>query len=178
MSTHFHCDDTETLVAYLYDDIDPAARESVERHLPGCARCRDELAALGGVRRTLSEWTPPAPALRFTVVPESAVSNVVRPNVPAWQTVPRWAQAMAAMLALAVAASVANVQVRHDDGGWTVSTGWMTPAVASDGGGSGGPGSLAAGAGLARRITPSRVPGTARHGSRDGDHDCGRHGVV
>jgi len=131
MSTHFHCDDTETLVAYLYDDIKPGARESVERHLPGCARCRDELAALGGVRRTLSEWMPPAPALRFTVVPESAVSNVVRPNVPAWQTVPRWAQAIAAMLALAVAASVANVQVRRDDGGWTVSTGWMTPAVAA-----------------------------------------------
>ena len=39
MSTQFHCDDTETLVAYLYDDIDPVLRESVARHLPGCARC-------------------------------------------------------------------------------------------------------------------------------------------
>jgi len=128
MSTQFHCDDTETLVAYLYDDIDPVLRESVARHLPGCARCRDEVAALGGVRQVLSEWTPPSPALRFTVVPESAVSNVVTPHVPAWQTVPRWAQAIAATLALAVAASVANVQVRHDAGGWTVSTGWMASA--------------------------------------------------
>jgi hypothetical protein len=42
--------------------------------------------------------------------------------------VPRWAQAIAAMLALAVGASVANVQVRHDAGGRTVSTGWMAPA--------------------------------------------------
>jgi len=131
MSTHFHCDDTETLVAYLYDDIDPVMRDAVARHLPGCARCRDEVAALGGVRQVLSEWTPPSPALRFTVVPESAVSNVITPNVPAWQTVPRWAQAIAAMLALAVGASVANVQVRHDAGGWTVSTGWMTPAPAA-----------------------------------------------
>jgi hypothetical protein len=130
MSTHFHCDDTETLVAYLYDDIDPAMRDAVARHLPGCARCRDEVAALGGVRQVLSEWAPPSPALRFTVVPESAVSNVITPNVPAWQTVPRWAQAVAAMLALAVGASVANVQVRHDAGGWTVSTGWMSPAPA------------------------------------------------
>ena len=131
MSTHFHCDDTETLVAYLYDDIDPAMREAIARHLPGCARCRDEVAALGGVRQALSEWTPPSPALRFTVVPESAVSHVVTPQVPAWQTVPRWAQAIAAMLALAVGASVANVQVRHDGGGWSVSTGWLTPAPAT-----------------------------------------------
>lgn len=131
MSTQFHCDDTETLVAYLYDDIDPVRRETVARHLPGCARCRDEVAALGGVRQALSEWTPPSPALRFTVVPESAVSNVVTPQVPAWQTVPRWAQAIAATLALAVAASVANVQVRHDASGWTVSTGWMSPAPAT-----------------------------------------------
>jgi len=128
MSTPFHCDDTETLVAYLYDDIDPELRETVARHLPGCARCRDEVAALGGVRQVLSEWTPPSPALRFTVVPEPAVSNVVTPHVPAWQTVPRWAQAIAATLALAVAASVANVQVRHDASGWTVSTGWMASA--------------------------------------------------
>lgn len=128
MSTHFHCDDTETLVAYLYDDIDPVLRDAVARHLPGCARCRDEVAALGGVRQVLSEWTPPSPALRFTVVPEAAVSNVVRPQVAAWQAVPRWAQAIAAMLALAVGASVANVQVRHDAAGWTVSTGWMAPA--------------------------------------------------
>ena len=128
MSTHFHCDDTETLVAYLYDDIDPVMREAVARHLPGCARCRDEVAALGGVRQVLSEWTPPTPALRFTVVPEAAVPNVVTPRVAAWQSVPRWAQAIAAMLALAVGASVANVQVRHDAAGWTVTTGWIAPA--------------------------------------------------
>lgn len=128
MSTHFRCDDTETLVAYLYDDIDPAMHEAVTRHLPGCGRCRDELAALGGVRQALAEWTPPAPALRFTVVPESAVSNVITPQVPAWQAVPRWAQLVAATLALAIGAAVANVQVRHDAAGWTVSTGWMTPA--------------------------------------------------
>lgn len=127
MSTPFHCDDTETLVAYLYDDIDPVMRDAVARHLPGCARCREEVAALGGVRQVLTEWTPPSPALRFTVVPEAAVSNVVRPPVSVWQQVPGWAQAIAAMLALAVGASVANVQVRHDAGGWTVSTGWLTP---------------------------------------------------
>lgn len=134
MSTHFHCDDTETLVAYLYDDIDAAAKDAVVRHLAGCARCRDEVTALGGVRHALTAWTPPTPDLRFTVVPESAVSNVVTPDVPAWRRVPVWAQFVAATLALAIGASVANLQVRRDERGWTFSTGWMTtpaPAVAA-----------------------------------------------
>jgi anti-sigma factor ChrR (cupin superfamily) len=136
MITHFHCDDTETLVAYLYDDIDPATKDAVAGHLAGCARCRDEVTALGGVRHALTAWTPPAPDLRFTVVPESAVANVIAPDVPAWRRVPVWAQFVAATLALAVGASVANVQVRRDERGWTLSTGWMaapsaaaTPAV-------------------------------------------------
>lgn len=129
MSTQFQCDDTATLVAFVYDDIEPLEKAAVSRHLVECARCRDEVAALGGVRQALGAWTPPVPELRFTVVPESAVSNVVRPNVPAWQTVPRWAQLVAATLALAVGASVANVQVRHDATGWTLTTGWMAPAA-------------------------------------------------
>lgn len=131
MDTRFTCDDTDTLVAYLYDEVDTPERADVARHLAGCGRCRDEIVALGGVRQALMEWTPPAPDLRFTVVPESVLSNVVRPNVPTWQTVPRWAQLVAATLALAVGAAVANLQVRHDAQGWTVSTGWMTPVATS-----------------------------------------------
>jgi hypothetical protein len=131
MSTRYTCDDGETLVAYLYDEIDPALRDDVARHLSGCERCRDEAAALGGVRRILSEWTPPAPPLRFTLVSEAEASNVLRPRVPAWQTLPRWAQLAAAMLVLAVGAAVANVEVRRDAQGWTVSTGWMPAAPAA-----------------------------------------------
>lgn len=129
MSSQFQCDDTATLVAFVYDDIEPLEKAAVSRHLVECARCRDEVAALGGVRQALGAWTPPAPELRFTVVPESALSNGVRPSVPAWQSVPGWAQLVAATLALAVGASVANVQVRHDAAGWTLTTGWMTPAA-------------------------------------------------
>jgi hypothetical protein len=130
MSTRFTCDDGETLVAYLYDEIDPATRDAVARHLDGCARCRTEAAALGGVRRVLSEWTPPAPPLRFTLVSEAEAAKVLRPRVAAWRAVPLWAQAAAAALVLAIGAAVANVQVRHDAQGWTVSTGWMPVAAA------------------------------------------------
>ncbi len=134
MSTRFTCDDTESLVAYLYDEADPVLRRTVERHLVECARCRDEVAALGGVRHVLAQWTPAAPPLRFSVVQtplpvaaEPLPSNVIRPRVAAWHAVPVWAQVAAATLAVAVGAAIANVQVRHDAGGWTVSTGWMAP---------------------------------------------------
>jgi anti-sigma factor RsiW len=128
MSTRFTCDDTETLVAYLYAELDAEQGAAVARHLETCAACAGEYAALGGVRQVLAEWTPPAPPLRFSVAPE--VPAAVAPSAPSrWQGVPAWAQLVAATLALAVGAAVANVQVRHDAGGWTVSTGWMTPAA-------------------------------------------------
>ncbi|MEZ5290728.1 MAG: zf-HC2 domain-containing protein [Vicinamibacterales bacterium] len=130
MSTHYSCDDTDALVAYLYDEVDPMTRDAIARHLAGCARCREDVADLGGVRQALSSWTPPAPPLRFTVAPELTPSNVVRPPASVWQGVPRWAQLVAATLALAVAAGVANVQVHRDAAGWTVTTGWMAPAAA------------------------------------------------
>ena len=115
MSTGFTCDDTDTLVAYLYDELDAGSRAAVSRHLQTCAACAAEAAALGGVRRVLSEWTPPAPPLRFTMAAESP-ATVIRPAVSRWQAVPAWAQLVAATLAVAVGAAVANVQVRHDRG--------------------------------------------------------------
>lgn len=129
MSTRFTCDDGETLVAYLYDELEPGPRAAVADHLRDCAACTAEVAALGGVRRVLGEWTPSAPPLRFTVTPDVPAA-VARPAVSRWQTVPTWAQFAAATLALAVGAAVANVQVRHDAAGWTVTTGWRTPPPA------------------------------------------------
>jgi hypothetical protein len=127
MSTRFSCGDTDTLVAYVYDEVDADTSDLVTLHLRTCGTCADDIAALGGVRRVLGEWTPPTPALRFSVVSEP--SAPVRPAATAWQTIPRWAQLVAATLAIAVGASVANVQLRHDASGWTMTTGWM-PVIA------------------------------------------------
>src|SRR5262245_27225417 len=62
ISCSYH-DREAALVAWLYDDIDPADREAFGAHLASCARCRRELDALGGVRRQLARWAPPEPAL-------------------------------------------------------------------------------------------------------------------
>ena len=134
MSLMFTCDDKATLVAYLYDEIDAVDRQQVDEHLRRCAACATEVGALAGVRTELTQWTPPNAELGFTVVRNEAskpaspqpAATVLRP--PQWySTVPVWAQAVAAVLVLAVSAAIANVQVKSGPDGFVVSTGWMTP---------------------------------------------------
>lgn len=142
MSLKFTCDDKATLVAYLYNEIDEADRRRVDEHLRECAACETEVGALAGVRTELTQWAPPNAELGFTIVRNHAVQQNEQPAtspVPAasevrsaqwWGAVPVWAQALAAVLVLAVSAAVANVQVKSGPDGLVVSTGWMTPASA------------------------------------------------
>lgn len=123
--------DNETLVAYLYDEVDREDRGRVEQHLQQCGTCGGEFAALADVRTVLATWTPPGVDLGFTVVQPSAPPTlaVVTGAAPWWHTVPVWAQAAAAILVLAVSAGVANIQVRSSADGFVVTTGWMSPVV-------------------------------------------------
>jgi len=114
-------DRDETLIAYLYDDIEPVARASFEAHLSSCARCRTDLNALGGVRRQLARWAPPEPA--------TSIARLAFPPADlrrrSWRDIPAWAQVAAAMLFLGVAAGIANLDVHYDaQGGLNIHTGW------------------------------------------------------
>ena len=71
------------LMDVLYGEADAAARARVEAHLEGCAACRDEMAALGAVRRDLRAWRRPAARPTFT---------------PRGLVLPRWAAAAAILL--------------------------------------------------------------------------------
>jgi anti-sigma factor RsiW len=55
------------LGALLDGELDAAARESVDRHLAGCAACRAELALLRAVTRAVQALPRPAPpeAMRY-----------------------------------------------------------------------------------------------------------------
>jgi hypothetical protein len=120
-------DRDEALIAYLYDD-GGEARERVlfEGHLMTCARCRDELAALGDVRTQLARWAPPEPAFAArNGTPNSAVRTA---RFQRWGQIPAWAQVAAALLFLGVSAGIANLDVRYDTNGLSVRTGWMRPA--------------------------------------------------
>jgi hypothetical protein len=137
-TTCTYADRDGLLIAYLYDDIEPADRVTFNAHLAACGRCSRELAGLRGVRTTLSVWTPPEPAFshepRATSREPQAPSPEPRATGRSWHDVPAWAQVAAAILVLGVSAGVANIEVRRDSAGWTVHTGWWnTPAPVSAG---------------------------------------------
>ena len=53
-------DYSNDLMEVLYGEAPPATVQRLEEHLKGCAACREEKAALEGVRRKLGAWTLPA----------------------------------------------------------------------------------------------------------------------
>ena len=130
----------DLLIAYLYDDIEPADRATFSAHLHACGRCTRELAALRGVRSTLSSWAPPEPVRALAGHEPPAASHELRvtshePRATrrSWHDVPGWAQVAAAVFVLGVSAAIANVDVRHDAAGWTLRTGWSQPVAPSAG---------------------------------------------
>ena len=130
MSINFTCDDKQTLIAYLYGEVDQATRQAVDAHLASCAACETEVTALGDARSELGLWIPPEVELDFKIVKKSELppATVLRP-AQWWRTVPAWAQAAAAILVLAAGAAIANLRVQTGPAGFSVSTGWMQPAA-------------------------------------------------
>jgi anti-sigma factor RsiW len=129
MSEVFRCEDKDTLVAYLYGEVDADVRREVERHLRTCAACTRETAGLQAVRDDLQLWMPPEPELGFGIVQKPAVAPPARvltsPRWAALSALPAWAQVAAAAMLVAAAAAIANVQVRSTSDGFVVTTGWM-----------------------------------------------------
>jgi hypothetical protein len=57
-NNHYHqpCDFSETLVSYLYGEIDAAESLKFQTHLAQCLNCAAELAGFGAVRSQVAEW--------------------------------------------------------------------------------------------------------------------------
>ena len=120
MMMNVRCQDKERLIAYVYDEQTVDERDLVEAHLAECRACAEEIAELRGVRHQLTTWQTPDADLGFRIVKEPAAPAARRRSwVPAWAALPA-----AAVVVLAVSAAVANVEVRYDDNGMTVRTGW------------------------------------------------------
>jgi hypothetical protein len=130
MSITFTCEEKQTLIAYLYGEVDQPTRQAVDAHLASCAACEKEATALGDVRSELGLWIPPEVELDFKIVKKSELpsATVLRP-ARWWSAVPAWAQAAAAILVIAAGAAMANVRVQSGPDGFSVSTGWMQPAA-------------------------------------------------
>jgi hypothetical protein len=112
-----YADRDETIVAFLYDELDASRRRDFNAHLLTCVVCRDEVAGLRTVRTQLARWEPPA--LASPTAPVAATSRAAW-----WRTVPAWAQVAAALLFLGVSAGIANLDVRYDQNGLSITTGW------------------------------------------------------
>ena len=122
------CGNNAAFIAYVYDECEANERHQIEAHLATCAVCATEVASLRGVRGTLAEWAPPEPAPEF---------RLVRVESPArrwfdWRPSPAWAFAAAAVLVLAVAAGVANLEITYGADGLVVRTGWSNAVATAD----------------------------------------------
>jgi hypothetical protein len=128
------------LITYLYDEdaLGPpgdtagmAERAAFEAHLVTCALCTRELEALSGVRRGLLVWSPPErTGFQITGRPDSMASQ----PPSRWRHVhdmPAWAQVAAALLVLGVSAGIANLDIRYDERGLSIRTGWSKPSSAT-----------------------------------------------
>ncbi|MGH9386858.1 MAG: anti-sigma factor family protein [Vicinamibacterales bacterium] len=71
MSDMFSCHDKDSLIAYLYDEVDAPLRRQIEEHRRSCRACSDEVESLTAVRAELSAWTPPETELGLTIAKRS-----------------------------------------------------------------------------------------------------------
>jgi hypothetical protein len=124
--------DKELIVGYLYDELSASDRQTVDAHVAACPECRIELEELRATRMHLALWAPPEPELGFRVIRGAAAAQ---PLPRRW--LPALGLAAAAVLVLAAAASLANIEVRYGNEGMTVRTGWgrqLQGGVAEGGG--------------------------------------------
>jgi anti-sigma factor RsiW len=116
----------EVLVGYIYDELPGPDRMAFEEHLASCAACGEEVQALRRTRVRLASWAPAEPDLRFEIVRSAGRSS------PRWRIAPGWGLAAAAVLVVAVASAIANLEVRVGAEGLVVRTGWSAGPAPAD----------------------------------------------
>ncbi|HWS85743.1 MAG TPA: zf-HC2 domain-containing protein [Pyrinomonadaceae bacterium] len=87
------CGRGEELVAYLYGETTKEEAALFRGHLDACAICREELAALGGVREGLAAWRAEA----LGTVPSLNIQEALAPAAQALPAAPRIRSARAAL---------------------------------------------------------------------------------
>ncbi len=120
MNDPTQCPNPDTLVTLLYDDEGESnERADLEAHLSACPQCADLLATLHHARGSLAAWDAPKPPF--------GLARVQRAAPPMWRRVLPWAgMGAAAVLALSASAGLAGLDIRYDDQGLSVRTGWHT----------------------------------------------------
>lgn len=115
METGIH----ELTAGYALDALEPEERDAYEAHLPGCERCRDELASLLQATEALaiaSTGPAPAPELRERVLASARAEpqTVVPLDARRRRLVPVLASAAAIAVVVALALGVWAVHLSND----------------------------------------------------------------
>ncbi len=87
------CERAEEFVTYLYGEATPDESKAFRRHLDACAVCREELAALGGVREAFGAWRADA----LGSVPSLDLGDALRPPAARTHAAERKRSASAAL---------------------------------------------------------------------------------
>ncbi|HEY0872293.1 MAG TPA: zf-HC2 domain-containing protein, partial [Vicinamibacterales bacterium] len=123
------CDNKELILGYVYDELPPGERQAFTDHVSGCPECQMELEELRATRMHLALWSPPEPDLGFRVIRGGAAPAPALPRRNRF--VSALGYAAAAMIVLAAASGIANLEVRYDGDGMTVRTGWARASGAA-----------------------------------------------
>ena len=122
--------------AYALDALDPEEARRYEAHLAGCARCRDDLAALAEAASALAyatEEAAPPPELRARILQQAQRerSNVV-PLRSRWLVPAAAAAAVAASVAIALGIWAASLSNKLDRRTTALSAQQRITAILSD----------------------------------------------
>lgn len=117
------CESQELIVGFIYDELTDAERKHLQAHLAGCGTCRSELEGLRATRTHLALWSPPQPDLGFRMISGGSAPAPALPRPR--RLAPVFALAAAAVIVLAAAAAIANLEIRYDNNGFVVRTGWV-----------------------------------------------------
>jgi hypothetical protein len=116
------CPSHDLLVTYLYDECDPAERETIAAHLALCASCAEDVQGLRDARVHLAAWSPPALPLGFQLTrtqaePPAQVLGMAElasrsSKSEGWwsRPLPAWAQAAAAVVIFAAGMSAGTMR--------------------------------------------------------------------
>ena len=101
------------LPEYVYDQLPPQARASVEDHLSGCLECRREASSLGQVRRLLDAAPVPAVRVDTAALYRAAAERQAR-RLRRWRRIALVACAAAVVLLTLSALTRLEVRVESD----------------------------------------------------------------
>lgn len=87
------CEHGEEMVAYLYGEATKEETALFRQHLDACAVCREEFAALGGVREAMGVWRAEA----LGTVPSLNIEEALAPAAQVLPAAPRKRSARAAL---------------------------------------------------------------------------------